>query len=163
MFSTDDANDTNAITGYILLGRIAMFLGDEVSRRCLILNARKISTIFVWSDIITLFIQGGGSNMGIIQKPLLQTISKWVVIVGFVLQLLSFSFFLVVFIQFGQRIKVLFPHLWHDEGAEATYTFSFFGLFNTRPVYRWRFLYNATMFASVGILVRSRSPLNPTL
>lgn len=51
-------------------------------------------------------------------------------------------------------------HLWHDEGGKATYPFSLYGVFNTTPVYRWKILYNATLFASVGILVRSSSPIS---
>lgn len=78
----------------------------------------------------------------------------------FCLAALVVLLFFAVFVQFGRRIRRLSPHLWHDEGGKATYPFSLFGGCNTTPVYRWKVLYNAALFASMGILVRSSSPLS---
>jgi hypothetical protein len=71
-------------------------------------DARKISTIFVWSDVGTLLIQATGRNFVISHSAILRTIAKWTIIVRFVLQLLSFSFSLAVFDQFGRRIRRFF-------------------------------------------------------
>lgn len=49
----------------MILGRLAVAMGDEAAN-CLVLPAARIAKIFVWSDVVTFFVQasGGGLSSG---------------------------------------------------------------------------------------------------
>jgi len=50
------------------LGRLAQFLGPEVSA-CLPVRATRLAKIFVWSDVITFWIQAGGGGLTASANP----------------------------------------------------------------------------------------------
>lgn len=52
----------------MLLSRLATSLGQDVADDCLLIPARRITKIFVWSDVITFWIQAAGGGISIQAK-----------------------------------------------------------------------------------------------
>lgn len=62
-------------TNYIVLPRLATHISSE---DCLFLPPRRIVRIFVWSDVITFLLQGGGSGVTAMNNGTVANIGKYV-------------------------------------------------------------------------------------
>lgn len=83
---------------YLLLPRLATAIGRN---DLLWISPTKIARIFVWSDVITFWIQAAGG--GLTAQASMADIGQKIALVGLVLQLLSFLLFCVLLVSFGWR------------------------------------------------------------
>ena len=60
---------------YVLLGRIARWVNGD---RHLLISPRRITLVFVLSDVTTFLIQGGGSGLSISNSPSMRDIGSHV-------------------------------------------------------------------------------------
>ncbi|KZP04761.1 RTA1-domain-containing protein [Athelia psychrophila] len=129
-------------TNYIILSRLAVSLSTEsapISTTCLLLPAQRIAKIFVWSDVITFWIQASGGGLSAQQS--LAAVGQDIALVGLVLQLLSYALYTVLLLVFGTRVRSRYPEVWHmgkQDGRKE-----------------WRVLYYTTCLTCIGILIRS--------
>ncbi|THY80686.1 RTA1-domain-containing protein [Aureobasidium pullulans] len=84
---------------YMCFGRLVRKLHAESYS---IIPAKWLTKTFVLGDVLSFLIQGGAAGMMIIQS--LATIGKAMVIVGLVLQVLSFGLFIVTAVIFHRRL-----------------------------------------------------------
>ncbi|QRW20977.1 RTA1-like protein [Rhizoctonia solani] len=119
-------------TVYMLLGRLALHLdADEY----LLVKARIITKLFLTSDIITLLIQATGGAM-----VTNQDLSE---IVGLIIQLISFIFYMAVYAVFIYRMMVNRPE-------ECFFPRNKAGFFT-----HWTALAGSLTVSCIGILIRS--------
>lgn len=90
-----------AATIYMVLGRIIRSLHAE---HLSIIRVTRMTKYFVWGDVICFWAQGQGGGLQAIGKPLFTTLGRWIVVGGLILQVLIFSFFIVVAWKFHVRI-----------------------------------------------------------
>ncbi|KAJ5266486.1 hypothetical protein N7478_009294 [Penicillium angulare] len=87
---------------YMILGRIIV-LTDGDSRS--IIPARRMTKIFVLGDVLAFFVQaGGGGIMSSAKSNSTLKLGEKVIIVGLIVQILSFGFFVFVSLIFHRRI-----------------------------------------------------------
>ncbi|KAE9395967.1 RTA1-domain-containing protein [Gymnopus androsaceus JB14] len=98
-------------TEYMLLSRLATSLGQDIADDCLLIPARRITKLFVWSDVITFWIQASGGGLSVNQK--LSSVGTKIAMVGLILQLLSFALFTIMLIAFGFRVRAKYPSTWN--------------------------------------------------
>lgn len=85
-------------------GELGQALGEEVSRKCLLLKPHRIARIFVSVDIVTFWVQAGGGGLSV-NADLAET-GKWIALVGLIIQLIALSCFLIMTTTFGLRVCV---------------------------------------------------------
>ncbi|KAL0571029.1 hypothetical protein V5O48_010936 [Marasmius crinis-equi] len=125
---------------YVLLGRLSRYLKCDEH---LLVSPRRITMIFVASDVITFLIQvGGGSTATAVDDPDIRNIGVKTVLVGLVLQLASFVFFTAIFLLFIYRVHTQERAIWEMHRSKKWYD-------------DWRVLVAALSVSCVGILVRS--------
>jgi len=129
-------------TNYIILSRIAVSLTMEsapVSKTCLLLPATRIAKYFVWSDVITFWIQASGG--GLSASNGLASAGQKIALVGLILQLVSYGLYTILLIVFGFRVRSQYPEVWHmgKQGGRRD----------------WRVLFYTTCVTCIGILIRS--------
>ncbi|EIM86536.1 uncharacterized protein STEHIDRAFT_139394 [Stereum hirsutum FP-91666 SS1] len=139
-------------TNYVTLTHLSNSLGDDVVARCLLIRSSRLVRFFVWSDVITFFVQAGGS--GLTSTASLATIGSDVAIVGLALQLASYVLFTMVLLIFGYRVRQHFPEVWMQVDVAKTSEKNF-SLVARGPAPDWRVLYGVLCVTSVGIIVRS--------
>ncbi|KAM0342054.1 hypothetical protein ACHAPU_009782 [Fusarium lateritium] len=87
---------------YMMLGRVISRAGGAHHSP---LRPSKITLIFVLGDVFSFMIQGGGSGMSVIQNA---TLSKWsgrIVVIGLVIQIISFGLFCVLAVIWHRRMR----------------------------------------------------------
>ncbi|EIN10469.1 RTA1-like protein [Punctularia strigosozonata HHB-11173 SS5] len=125
---------------YVLLGRIARHLN---ANQYLAVPPRRITLIFVCSDVTTFLIQAAGGSLAIsANHPELQKAGSHIVLVGLALQLASFAFFTCVHLLFLYRVHKHDPEVWIRDAGRKWY-------------HDWRTLAAALSLSCVGILIRS--------
>lgn len=90
-------------TDYILLSQLALALGEEVSRRCLIIRRTWLVKIFLAADILTFLIQGGAGGMQASGGDMADMGEK-AMLGGLALQVISFGLFVIVLAHYGFRV-----------------------------------------------------------
>lgn len=93
-----------AATIYMCLGRIIRLVrGEHLSP----VKPRLVTRIFVGGDILAFLIQGGASGLMVMgtTRPILAKLGNWMIVVGLILQLLSFSLFGLTAIVFHRRLR----------------------------------------------------------
>ncbi|KAJ6114045.1 hypothetical protein N7523_007362 [Penicillium sp. IBT 18751x] len=84
---------------YIVLARIIRaFSGEEYSP----IRINLITKIFVYCDIVTFFVQGGGA--GFMAERSLSNIGQYIILTGSVLQVVTFVIFVITAVTFARRI-----------------------------------------------------------
>ncbi|KAJ6620143.1 RTA1 like protein-domain-containing protein [Mycena sp. CBHHK59/15] len=136
-------------TDYMLLARLSSTFDVEVQDECLLVRASRIVNFFVWSDCLTFFLQASGGGLQATKNSSTANIGNKIVMVGLVLQLVSFAFFTVVLMTFGWRMRNLFPTTWRSKHVQPL------KLFSRQPIADWRILYFTILTTCIGILTRS--------
>ncbi|KAJ4489251.1 RTA1 like protein-domain-containing protein [Lentinula lateritia] len=136
-------------TDYLLLSRLANSLGCDIADDCLLIPSRRITKIFVWSDVITFWVQASGGGMSTSES--LSSAGTTVAMVGLVLQLVSFALFTCLLISFGFRVRTKYPDAWDVQSS----VLSVAGPFKTSTTSNWKILYYTMCLTCTGILTRS--------
>ncbi|KAJ7614828.1 RTA1 like protein-domain-containing protein [Roridomyces roridus] len=129
---------------YVLLAELASSFDDEVVEKTMFIRPSRIVRIFVWSDVATFLLQGGGGGLTASNNPSTANIGKTVVIIGLVLQLASFGLFALTLVRFALRIRSQFPELWNTTSTSK----SFVGGAD------WRVLFYTICVTCIGITIR---------
>ncbi|KAL1675573.1 RTA1 like protein-domain-containing protein [Schizophyllum commune] len=126
---------------YVLLGRIARALGCG---QYLAISPRRITTVFVTSDITTFLIQaaGGGLSTSGKKNPELSLKGSRIFLAGLALQLASFAVFTFIYLLFLYRVYKHKPSAWSQDKGMSWYR-------------NWLSLAGALSLSCVGILIRS--------
>ncbi|KIY49274.1 RTA1-domain-containing protein [Fistulina hepatica ATCC 64428] len=125
---------------YVLLSRLSRFLQCE---RHVIVNPRRITRIFVCSDITTFLIQAAGGGLSTTQNYNMSLAGSHIFLAGLALQLLSFFIFTCVYLLFLYRIHKYERSVWERDCGIL-------------PWYKNWLALAATLFLScIGILIRS--------
>ncbi|KIJ70506.1 hypothetical protein HYDPIDRAFT_23606 [Hydnomerulius pinastri MD-312] len=124
---------------YVLLGRLAHHINctDHV-----LLPARRLTIIFVSSDITTFLIQAAGGGLSVSHNPTQEQTGSHIFLAGLVLQLASFLTFSCLYVRFLYRVYTLEHDAWERDKGRPWYV-------------DWRTLAAALSVSCVGILVRS--------
>ncbi|KAK0453525.1 RTA1-like protein [Armillaria borealis] len=124
---------------YVLLGRLSRYLG---ATQHLLVNPRRITAVFISSDVTTFLIQAAGGAVSIAADQVhLARIGSRIFLVGLALQLGSFFIFTCIFLTFLRRIYAHEPDIW-EAGGKKWYA-------------DWRALAGALFVSCIGILIRS--------
>jgi len=91
-----------ALVNYYVVGKLIEASGKTVRLLGRELHHNHVARVFLGGDILTLWIQGGGSGLLIIQNTTFNTLGLAVVLFGLVLQL----FFFVAFVWIIRRVAV---------------------------------------------------------
>jgi len=126
---------------YVLLGRLARYLNCD---KHLMVNSRRITIVFISSDITTFLVQAAGGSVSISSNTLsLAKVGSNIFLAGLVMQLASFLTFTCIFSVFIYRVRTQEPEIWTMHAS-------------TRKWHQdWRTLAAAMIFSFVGILIRS--------
>ncbi|KAI4720067.1 RTA1-domain-containing protein [Aureobasidium sp. EXF-10727] len=92
-----------AATMYMTLGRVIVALESDKDHT--LIRPRWLSKIFVLFDIICFLVQIGGIGMQCTTSLSVQKTGRTVTIIGLVLQLVIFAFFIIVALVFHRRIN----------------------------------------------------------
>jgi len=125
---------------YVLLGRLARHLRCD---KYLLVTPRRITIVFISSDITTFLIQacGGALSISANDEPLALAGSR-IFLAGLALQLLSFSIFSCIFITFLYRVQKHEPEIYIRDRDIVWYK-------------DWRTLARVMVLSCIGILIRS--------
>ncbi|GAA5985120.1 hypothetical protein JCM10908_002530 [Rhodotorula pacifica] len=129
---------------YMLLSRLARALG---ATRALILPAGLIAKLFVLSDIVSFCLQAFGSGSSASGDA---DASKKTIVIGLVVQVVSYGLFCLIFLVFGLRVSHVRPDLELER-----FRWRHCNPFSVRPIGNWKVLYCAIAFSSVGVIIRS--------
>ncbi|KAJ7437202.1 RTA1-like protein [Mycena galericulata] len=124
---------------YVLLGRLARYLQCD---QHLLVSPRRITVVFVSSDITTFLIQAAGGSISISNTLSVAEIGVHIFLAGLVLQLASFLTFTLIFIVFIHRVRTREPAIWASNNK--------WRWFND-----WHTLAGAMVLSFLGILIRS--------
>ncbi|KAJ7929961.1 RTA1-like protein [Mycena leptocephala] len=123
---------------YVLLGRLARYLNCD---KHLMVSPRRITIVFISSDITTFLVQAAGGSVSISSNTL--TLAKILIfLAGLVMQLASFLTFTCICLVFIHRVRTQEPETWAMDGAKKWHQ-------------DWRTLVGAMTLSFVGILIRS--------
>ncbi|KAK7054224.1 RTA1-domain-containing protein [Favolaschia claudopus] len=125
---------------YVLLGRIARYVRGD---KHLMVNPRRITVVFVSSDIATFLIQAVGGAVSVSANNLkLNKVGSNIFLAGLVVQLASLLTFTSIFLVFLHRVHAHEPEAWAMHASKKWYQ-------------DWRALAGAMAFSMFGILIRS--------
>ncbi|KAJ1305726.1 hypothetical protein OPQ81_010460 [Rhizoctonia solani] len=125
---------------YMLLGRLALSLdADEY----LLIKAKYLAKLFVFSDIATLIIQAIGGFRAADADPETARSGSRILLVGLIAQLASFALYIIVFVVFLYRMNANRP----EESKLLADRREFFN--------PWKTLAKSIVVSCIGILVRS--------
>ncbi|KAJ7696931.1 RTA1 like protein-domain-containing protein [Mycena rosella] len=133
---------------YMILGRLAVMFGPDISNKAMFIAPTRVATIFVWSDVGTFLVQALGGSMTTSSNINSVHLGNKIALIGLALQLVSFALFMVLMLVFGSRVRTRFPHVWRGQQGKA---FTVAG----GEVGDWRILYFTLCVTCVAILVRS--------
>ncbi|KIY64653.1 RTA1-domain-containing protein [Cylindrobasidium torrendii FP15055 ss-10] len=122
---------------YVLLGRLSRYL------RCddfLLVSARKITLVFVLSDVITFLVQAGGGGIMVMEDK--HELGEKIFLVGLILQLVSFVIFTLIFARMILLIHSRRPEVWNKDSHESRMN-------------NWTTLAAGMCASCIGIIVRS--------
>ncbi|KIK71528.1 hypothetical protein GYMLUDRAFT_150151 [Collybiopsis luxurians FD-317 M1] len=139
-------------TDYMLLSRLANSLGRDIADDCLFIPSRRITKMFVWSDVITFWIQATGGGLSIQQK--VAKLGTDIAMAGLILQLVSFGLFSLLLVMFGFSVRSKYPRVWRISTQNESLS-SVVGPFKTSTISNWKFLYFTMCLTCIGILIRS--------
>ncbi|KAJ7780593.1 RTA1 like protein-domain-containing protein [Mycena maculata] len=135
---------------YTLLAHLAATFDKEVTDRCLLIRSSRIVKLFVWSDVTTFFLQSSGGGLTATKNnPSIANIGNKIVMIGLILQAVSYLLFTCVLIVFGWRVSAHFPAAWRPQNPRP------FKLLSRQPIDDWRIVFYIMCTTCVGILVRS--------
>ncbi|KAF9268030.1 RTA1-like protein [Marasmius fiardii PR-910] len=100
---------------YILLGRLTRHLDCD---KHLLVSPRKITMVFVSSDVITFLVQAAGGGTTTANDPDLILIGSRLFLVGLALQLGSFVLFSVIYLVFLYRVRLHEFEIWQMDGSQ---------------------------------------------
>ncbi|OOF99854.1 hypothetical protein ASPCADRAFT_503804 [Aspergillus carbonarius ITEM 5010] len=89
-----------AASAYMVLGRIIRSVNAEQHS---LVPIRWLTKLFVTSDVVSFLVQGSGAGLMAMQS--MRTLAKIIVIVGLVIQVIMFGFFIVASIVFYLRMR----------------------------------------------------------
>jgi len=125
---------------YILLGRIAKHLNAD---KHLLVRSRRITIVFVTSDITTFLIQAcGGGLTASANQPTKALAGSRIFLAGLVAQLLSFLSFTYIYVVFLYRVWRHEREIWVMDNNKKWYK-------------SWLALASALFISCIGILIRS--------
>jgi hypothetical protein len=125
---------------YILLGRLAKHLNAD---KHLLVTSRRITIVFITSDITTFLIQASGGALSVsANDPVRALTGSRVFLGGLVAQLLSFLSFSCVYVTFLHRIWKHEPEIWAMDNNKRWYN-------------SWLALAGTLLISCIGILIRS--------
>ncbi|KDR83684.1 hypothetical protein GALMADRAFT_219515 [Galerina marginata CBS 339.88] len=125
---------------YVLLGRLAKHLKAD---KHLLVTSRRITIVFVSSDITTFLIQAIGGAMSVsANEPQRALAGSRVFLAGLAAQLLSFLSFSFIYLVFLYRVQRHEPETWAMDNNKRWYN-------------SWLALATALFFSCIGILIRS--------
>ncbi|CAK5265173.1 unnamed protein product [Mycena citricolor] len=136
-------------TDYMILSRLAATFSPDVVSRCLAIRPTRVVRIFVWSDVLTFFLQSSGGGLTATKSASSAKLGTTIALIGLILQAVSFLLFTFLMLTFAFRVSKHFPHIWQAENGEP------FRILSTRPVGDWRILIYVMSATCVGILTRS--------
>lgn len=128
---------------YVVLGRIARYLRcDEY----LLIRPTRVTIVFVTADILTFVIQALGGALVVSQPGDIDKVKLGGKLfkIGFILQVLCFSFFCLLVVVFAIRVHSREPRIWTaDSDAQKPWHSD------------WRALLGALIVACVTVMIRS--------
>ncbi|PPQ94007.1 hypothetical protein CVT25_009855 [Psilocybe cyanescens] len=125
---------------YVLLGRLAKHLNAD---KHLLVTSRRITIVYVGSDISTFLIQAvGGAMSASANDPIMALAGSRVFLAGLAAQLLSFLSFSCIYLIFLYRLRKHDPEIWAMDTTKKWYN-------------SWIALAGALLISCIGILVRS--------
>ncbi|KAA1466423.1 RTA1-domain-containing protein [Dentipellis sp. KUC8613] len=125
---------------YMILGRLVRHLACEQHLR--LVPPHRITRFFVISDIVTFLIQANGGSIAAHPTAITAKIGSYVMLVGLILQLLSFLVFTAIFGIFVYRVRKYEPQVWSRDSAKRWYS-------------DWRTFTVVVAINCLGIIVRS--------
>ncbi|KZP32996.1 RTA1-domain-containing protein [Athelia psychrophila] len=127
-------------SNYVLLGRLARYLHTP---HHLLVPARRITLLFLSSDITTFLIQAAGGSLTIsANNPKQNLAGSHIFLAGLVLQLVSFASFTAVYLRWLHRVRRHSPQAWARDAGLSWWR-------------DWRALAGALVLSCAGILIRS--------
>ncbi|KAK4050418.1 hypothetical protein OIV83_003488 [Microbotryomycetes sp. JL201] len=135
---------------YVLLSRLSDSMGEEIAAKCLFLPSRLIVKLFVWADVFVFLMQATGGGMSAMDSESTRNIGEKVMIVGLVIQVITFGLFTVLLLVFGLKVRRNFPDQWFVTNSEGIRALNF----SKAPVRNWRILFWVMAFTTIGIIVR---------
>ncbi|KAJ7883621.1 RTA1 like protein-domain-containing protein, partial [Mycena leptocephala] len=135
-------------TDYMLLARLSFTFDQQVSERCLVIKASRLATLFVCSDVITFLLQAAGG--GLMSSASGAKLGDTIIMVGLVLQFVSFAIFTCVLLLFGYRMRREYSQYWFPQTSALS-----FNIFSTAPINDWRILFYVMCVTCIGLGIRS--------
>ncbi|KAF9464496.1 RTA1 like protein-domain-containing protein [Collybia nuda] len=125
---------------YVLLGRLARYLDSD---EFLVISPRRITVVFVSSDITTFLIQAIGGSLSVsANAPERALAGSRVFLAGLAAQLLSFFIFTCIYLVFIYRVYTKKRRAWTMDQLNMWYR-------------DWRILALVLFTSCIGILIRS--------
>lgn len=145
---------------YVCLSRLALYLGQDVTKNCLVFPVTALVKFFVIMDVTTFLIQaaGGGITASTQNNPSLGSSGQIVSTIGLSLQLASFLAYTIVLILFGIKVRKMYPEKWNvtREHPQIERTrWVWWKAFATHPVVDWRILYFGLLLTCIAFITRS--------
>ncbi|WVW81622.1 hypothetical protein I302_103617 [Kwoniella bestiolae CBS 10118] len=129
---------------YIILPRLARWLEAEDQ---LFMRASRVTKTFIWSDVITFWLQAAGGGLSASQSEGMQKTGLYVALIGLIIQCVSFLLFLCLAIVFGYRIRGT-PKWTNAPLNSQGYTV------HLRKMEDWRIILYAVLWTGIGIMIR---------
>jgi hypothetical protein len=136
-----------AATIYMVLKKLIL---AEHAENYSMMKVRYLTKIFVTFDVISLWVQGSGGGMQAIAGDI-SKYGQWVVVVGLIIQLFAFGYYMIIAVRFQSRIRKAshdgtYTGRSHDIGAP---------LFDIKRLARAERILAALHITSVLIMIRS--------
>ncbi|KAA1474333.1 RTA1-domain-containing protein [Dentipellis sp. KUC8613] len=125
---------------YMILGRLVRSLDCEQHLR--LVPPRRITTVFITSDILTFLIQASGGGLAAQATSNSAQLGSRIFLGGLIIQLLSFLLFTAIFLIFVYRVRKYEPRIWSRDSSKHWY-------------WDWRTFTVAISVNCVGIIIRS--------
>ncbi|KAA1466425.1 RTA1-domain-containing protein [Dentipellis sp. KUC8613] len=125
---------------YIILGRLVRFLKCEKHLR--IVPPRKITTVFLSSDITTFLIQAAGGGVATGTSVKSATTGTHIFLAGLIIQLISFLIYTSILLSFLYNVHKFEPEIWRKDAGKRWFS-------------DWRALAGALVVSCIGIIIRS--------
>ncbi|GKZ18812.1 hypothetical protein AbraIFM66951_009515 [Aspergillus brasiliensis] len=126
-----------AASVYMALGRIIRSVNAEQHS---IVPLRWVTKLFVTSDVVAFFVQSSGAGLQAVQS--MQTISKVIVIIGLIVQVGMFVFFIVVSLVFHKRMQKR-----PTSGSQSPWKYHMYTLFAVSILILVRSIYRVVEYA----------------